>query len=173
MPTHQSRETSSVRAWISSLMIALPVSWHFKSLSIFGRPFPCPRQWPCLLQLVLKNWTVIRATFHSSASPDTTQHGLLDETATPWMRSSVYQSCIICFYSRTWPICSSPMAVLGLWEVVEMVQYDCHKHWKPTVSFSFGVVRIPFSHYWPSGVIRIGFPVWRWRRWEIFRIKWA
>ena len=39
--------------------------------------------------------------------------------------------------------------------VGQMVQYECTKHWKPTVSFSFGVVRTPFSNYWPSGVIRI------------------
>ena len=34
---------------------------------------------------------------------------------------------------------------------------------KPSVSSTFGVGRIPFSHYWPSGVIRIGLPVWRWK----------
>ena len=36
-----------------------------------------------------------------------------------------------------------------------MVQFECPRHWKPPV-FIFGVGRIPFSHYWPSGVIRNG-----------------
>ena len=31
----------------------------------------------------------------------------------------------------------------------------------------------PFSHYWPSGVIRIGSPVWKWKSWKNFRTKWA
>ena len=30
------------------------------------------------------------------------------------------------------------------------------------VLFNFGVGRIPFSDYWPSGVIRMGSPVWKW-----------
>ena len=38
---------------------------------------------------------------------------------------------------------------------MQMVQYECPKHRKPTVSFSFEVVKIPFSHYWPFGVIRM------------------
>ena len=58
-----------------------------------------------------------------------------------------------------------------------MIQFECPRHWKPSVSSTFGVGRIPFSHYCPSGVIRIGLPVWKWRRWNIFRgnffaIKW-
>ena len=28
-----------------------------------------------------------------------------------------------------------------------------------------------FSQYWPSGVIRIGLPVWKWKSWKIFRTK--
>ena len=54
---------------------------------------------------------------------------------------------------------------------VQMVQFECSKHWKPTVSFFFGVVRIPFSHYWPSGVIRMGSPVWKWKNWKFIRTK--
>ena len=49
-----------------------------------------------------------------------------------------------------------------------MVQFECPRHWKPSVSFTFGVGWTPFSHYWPSGVIRIGLPVWRWKRWNNF-----
>ena len=52
-----------------------------------------------------------------------------------------------------------------------MVQFECPRHWKPSVSSNFKVGRIPFSHYWPSGVIRIGLPVWRWKRWKISRTK--
>ena len=28
-----------------------------------------------------------------------------------------------------------------------------------------------FSDYWPSGVIRLGSPVWRWKSWKNFRTK--
>ena len=38
---------------------------------------------------------------------------------------------------------------------LQMVQFECPRHWKPSVSFSFEVGRIHFSHYWLSGVIRI------------------
>ena len=37
----------------------------------------------------------------------------------------------------------------------------------------FKVGWIPFSHYWTSGVIRIGLPVWKWKRWKCFWTKWA
>ena len=32
-----------------------------------------------------------------------------------------------------------------------MVQFEYPRHWKPLVSFCFGVGRTPFSHYCPSG----------------------
>ena len=54
-----------------------------------------------------------------------------------------------------------------------MAQFECPRHWKPSVSFSFEVGWIPFSHYWPSGVIRNGSPVWKWKRWKSFRTKGA
>ena len=34
-----------------------------------------------------------------------------------------------------------------------------------------GLDDFPFFHNWPSGVIRIGLPVWRWKRWNISRTK--
>ena len=52
-----------------------------------------------------------------------------------------------------------------------MVQIECPRQWKPTVSFFSGVVRFPFSHYWPSGVIRMGSPVWKWKSWKFIRTK--
>ena len=33
----------------------------------------------------------------------------------------------------------------------QMVQFECSKHWIPSVSSSFEVGWIPFSHYWPLG----------------------
>ena len=54
-----------------------------------------------------------------------------------------------------------------------MVQFGCPRHRKPSVSFSFEVGTLTFSHYWPSGVIRIGLPVWRWKSWKSFGTKWA
>ena len=54
-----------------------------------------------------------------------------------------------------------------------MVQFECPRHWKPSVSSNFGVEWIPFSHYWSSGVIRIGLPVWMWIWWKFFKTKWA
>ena len=54
-----------------------------------------------------------------------------------------------------------------------MVQFESPRHWKPFVSSNFGVGRIPFSLYWPSGVIRISLPVWRWKSWKNSRTKGA
>ena len=54
---------------------------------------------------------------------------------------------------------------------MQMVQFECPRHCKPSFSSTFGVGRIPFSHYWPSGVIRIGLPVWRWKSWESSETK--
>ena len=34
-----------------------------------------------------------------------------------------------------------------------------------------GLGRTPPSNYWPSGVIRIGLPVWKWKWWKISWIK--
>ena len=56
---------------------------------------------------------------------------------------------------------------------LQMVKFEWPWHWKPPVSSFSGVGRISFSHYWPSGVIRIGSPVWKWKFWKIFRIKGA
>ena len=39
---------------------------------------------------------------------------------------------------------------------LQMVQLECPRHLNPSVSSFSGVVRIPFSNYWPSGVIRMG-----------------
>ena len=36
-----------------------------------------------------------------------------------------------------------------------------------------GLEEFPFPHYWPSGVIRIGLPVWRWKSWKFVRTKWV
>ena len=52
-----------------------------------------------------------------------------------------------------------------------LFQFECPRHSKPSVSFSFGVGWIPFSHYWPSGVKRIGLPVWKWKSWKYWGIK--
>ena len=51
-----------------------------------------------------------------------------------------------------------------------MVQFDCPMHLKSSVSSTFKVGWIPFPHYWPSGVIRIGLPVWRWKNWYNFKM---
>ena len=56
---------------------------------------------------------------------------------------------------------------------LQMVQFECPKHWNPPVSSNSGVGWIPLSHYWPSGVIRNGSPVWSWKRRKYFWTKWA
>ena len=56
---------------------------------------------------------------------------------------------------------------------LQMIQFECPRHQKPSVSFSFEVGRTPFSHYWPSGVIRIGLPVWKWKSLKNFATKGA
>ena len=54
--------------------------------------------------------------------------------------------------------------VAKIWEqkwlnVLQMVKFECPGHWNPSVSSNFGVGRILFSDYWPSGVIRMASPV--------------
>ena len=44
---------------------------------------------------------------------------------------------------------------------------------KPHCLILFWVGWIPLSHYWPSGVIRMGLPVWRWKIWKSSGTKWA
>ena len=39
-----------------------------------------------------------------------------------------------------------------------MVQFECPRHWNPSVSSNFGVERTTFSDNWPFGVIRMGSP---------------
>ena len=39
---------------------------------------------------------------------------------------------------------------------LHLVQFECPRHLKPTVSSNFEVGRIPISKNWPSGVIRMG-----------------
>ena len=52
-----------------------------------------------------------------------------------------------------------------------MVQFDSPWHLKSSVSSSFKVGWIPFSHYWPSGVIRIGLPSMKVKKFETFQNK--
>ena len=54
-----------------------------------------------------------------------------------------------------------------------MVQFECPKHIIPSVSSNFKVGWIPFSNNWPSGVIKIGLPVWKWKSRKSFGTKWA
>ena len=54
-----------------------------------------------------------------------------------------------------------------------MVQFECPRHLILSASSNFGVGRFPFSQYQPSGVIRIGSPVWRIKSWKNLRVKWA
>ena len=54
---------------------------------------------------------------------------------------------------------------------LQMVQFKCPSHSKPSASSSFEVGWIFFSHYWPSGVIRNGLPVWKWKSLKILRTK--
>ena len=58
---------------------------------------------------------------------------------------------------------------------MQMVPFECPRHWKSSVSSTFEVGRFLLFHYWPSGVIRNGSPVWRWKRWKIFTkwVQWA
>ena len=54
---------------------------------------------------------------------------------------------------------------------LQMVQFDSPRHLKSSVSSSFKVGWIPFSHYWPSGVIRIGLPSMKVKKFETFQNK--
>ena len=54
---------------------------------------------------------------------------------------------------------------------LQMVQFDSPWHLKSSVSSSFKVGWIPFSHYWPSGVIRIGLPSMKVKKFETFQNK--
>ena len=50
------------------------------------------------------------------------------------------------------------------------LQFGVIRWWKSSLSSSFKVGGTPFSHDWLSGVIRIGLPVWRWKRWNNFKM---
>ena len=54
---------------------------------------------------------------------------------------------------------------------LQMVQFDSPWHLKSSVSSSFKVGWIPFSHYWLSGVIRIGLPSMKVKKFETFQNK--
>ena len=54
---------------------------------------------------------------------------------------------------------------------MQMVQHEWPRHWNPSVSSNFEVGWIPFSQYWPFGVIRIGLSVWKWKSWKISTAK--
>ena len=56
---------------------------------------------------------------------------------------------------------------------LQISKFKCPKHWNPSVSSNSEVGWIPLSHYWPSGVIRNGSPVWSSKRWKNFRTKLA
>ena len=55
----------------------------------------------------------------------------------------------------------------------QIVQFECPRHWNPCVTSIFEVGRIPLSHNWPSGVIRMGSQVWKWKSWKNFWTKWV
>ena len=57
-------------------------------------------------------------------------------------------------------MCSSPPA--STFNLLQQIKSDIvgtPQALKPSISSTFWVGRIPFSHYWPSWVIRIGLPV--------------
>ena len=54
-----------------------------------------------------------------------------------------------------------------------MVHFACPRHLNFFALPISEVGRTPFSHYWPSGVIRIGIPVWKWKSLKYFGTKGA
>ena len=54
---------------------------------------------------------------------------------------------------------------------LQIVQFQWHRQSNHSVSSNFEVGRIPFSHYWLSGVIRIGLPVWKRKSWTFPKTK--
>ena len=44
---------------------------------------------------------------------------------------------------------------------------------KPLSHSLLGLEEFPFLHYWPSGVIRIGSPAWKYKIWKSARTRWA
>ena len=57
--------------------------------------------------------------------------------------------------------------------MLQMILSECSRHWKPTASFFSRDEKFPFSQYWPSGVIRIGSPVWKCKSWKNIKTKLA
>ena len=56
---------------------------------------------------------------------------------------------------------------------LQMVQFEWPRHSKLPLLSNSWVGWFPISHNWPSGVIRIGLPVWRWKNWKPYERKWA
>ena len=100
-----------------------------------------------------KRWKIFRTKVASKAA-----------IGPVWLPQALETLCLILF----WGWKNSLFSLLALWPPqyqgekggkfseqkwlnrLQMVQFDCPRHWKPSVSFSSGVGRIPSSHYWPS-----------------------
>ena len=54
---------------------------------------------------------------------------------------------------------------------MQMAQFECPKHWNPSVPFISGVGWTPFSDNWFSGAIRMVSPVWKCKSWKFIRTK--
>ena len=86
-------------------------------------------------------------------------------------------SCILALWgNKNWPPQYEGEKDRIIWECerckgLQMVQFDSPWHLKSSVSSSFKVGWIPFSHYWPSGVIRIGLPSMKVKKFETFQNK--
>ena len=49
---------------------------------------------------------------------------------------------------------------------LQMIQFECQKHWNPCFSLRLGEFHFPIFSHSLSGVIRIGSPVWKWKSWK-------
>ena len=56
---------------------------------------------------------------------------------------------------------------------LQMIQFECQMHWNPSVWSILEVGRIPISHNWPSRVIRMDSPVWKWKGWKVWGTRLA
>ena len=130
--------------------------------------FPFPIYWPSgVLRIGLPVWK------RKSWKTFKTKVAQRVANGPDWMSLALKPLCLIQF----WSWLNSLFPLLALWgnknwspsmkvkkmenfrtKGMQMVQFECPRHWKPSVSSTFGVGRIPFSQYCPP---RIGLPVWQ------------
>ena len=152
--------------------------------------FECPRHWNPSVSFFSgmgypvwkwSQWKIIRTKWAQRAA-----------NGPVWIPQALKPICLIQFWSWV----NSLFPLLALWgnknwppsmKVQKMQIFLNKMGWKgckwsslnapgTETPLSHSVLELeefPFLHYWLSGVINFGLPVWKWKKWKMIRTKWA